>query len=59
MQTTIPYVYEKTPFKDVIYEISNKRLGMTIVMNTNNTPIGIITDGDVRRAIQDIRISLI
>lgn len=52
MQTTIPYVYEKTPFKDVIYEISNKRLGMTIVMNTNNTPIGIITDGDVRRAIQ-------
>ena len=25
---------------------------MTIVMNTNNTPIGIITDGDVRRAIQ-------
>ncbi len=52
MQRTIPRVKQSTPFKDVIYEISNKRLGMTIVTNAENAPIGIITDGDVRRAIQ-------
>ena len=48
----IPKVYETTLFKDIIYEVSNKRLGMTMVFNTNEQAIGIITDGDIRRAIQ-------
>ena len=48
----IPKVYETTLFKDIIYEVSNKRLGMTMVFNKNEQAIGIITDGDIRRAIQ-------
>ena len=52
MFTDVPKVYETTLFKDVIYEVSNKRLGMTMVYNTDNKAIGIITDGDIRRAIQ-------
>ena len=52
MFTDIPKVSETTLFKDVIYEVSNKRLGMTMVYNSNNQAIGIITDGDIRRAIQ-------
>lgn len=52
MFVDVPKVYETTPFKDVIYEVSNKRLGMTMVYNSDNTAIGIITDGDIRRAIQ-------
>ena len=52
MTSGIPKVYENTLFKDVIYEVSNKRLGMTLVYNTNNKAVGIITDGDIRRAIQ-------
>ncbi|MEI6555215.1 MAG: KpsF/GutQ family sugar-phosphate isomerase [Paludibacter sp.] len=52
MFTDIPKVSETTVFKDVIYEVSNKRLGMTMVYNTQNQAIGIITDGDIRRAIQ-------
>ena len=52
MVTEVPKVSEKTLFKDVIYEVSNKRLGMTIVYNDHGKPTGIITDGDIRRAIQ-------
>jgi len=52
MFTDIPKVYESTFFKDIIYEVSNKRLGMTMVFNADEQAIGIITDGDIRRAIQ-------
>ncbi|MBV5282540.1 MAG: KpsF/GutQ family sugar-phosphate isomerase [Paludibacter sp.] len=52
MNTEIPRVSETTVFKDIMYEVSNKRLGMTIVYNTSNQAVGIITDGDIRRAIQ-------
>ena len=52
MSTNIPKVYETTRFKDVIYEVSNKRLGMTMVYNADEKAVGIITDGDIRRAIQ-------
>lgn len=52
MSTDIPTVYETTLFKDVIYEVSNKRLGLTLVYNSKEQAIGIITDGDIRRAIQ-------
>jgi arabinose-5-phosphate isomerase len=52
MFTDVPKVYDTTLFKDIIYEVSNKRLGMTMVFNKNEQAIGIITDGDIRRAIQ-------
>jgi len=52
MFTDVPKVYETTLFKDVIYEVSNKRLGMTMVYNDREEAVGIITDGDIRRAIQ-------
>ena len=52
MFTDIPKVYETTLFKDIIYEVSNKRLGITMVFDKNEQAIGIITDGDIRRAIQ-------
>ena len=37
--------------KDVIKTISEKGLGVTFVKNQDNKIIGLITDGDVRRAI--------
>jgi len=52
MNRNIPKVYTDTLFKDVIYEVSNKRLGMTMVFDGNEQAVGIITDGDIRRAIQ-------
>lgn len=52
MYTEIPKVSETTLFKDIMYEVSNKRLGMTLVYNETGQAVGIITDGDIRRAIQ-------
>lgn len=47
----IPIVNEDTTINEAINEISNKLLGFTAVMNKNNQPIGIFTDGDLRRAL--------
>lgn len=49
MYKDIPVVQERTSLKDIIYEISSKRLGMTTVQDDNNQTIGVITDGDIRR----------
>ena len=44
-----PAVKVNATIKDVIIEISNKRLGVTAVVDDNNKIVGIITDGDLRR----------
>ncbi|PQJ23377.1 SIS domain-containing protein [Tenacibaculum sp. SG-28] len=44
-----PKVESKDPVTKVIIEISEKRLGVTAVMDENNKITGIITDGDIRR----------
>lgn len=45
----IPIVKPETPMKDVVLEISTKRLGMTTVVDDEGRLIGVITDGDLRR----------
>lgn len=47
-----PVVSPTSNIKDVIVEISKKRLGVTAVVENNNL-VGIITDGDIRRMLQD------
>jgi arabinose-5-phosphate isomerase len=49
----IPVVKENTPFKDIVFEISSKRLGCTCVVDAKNKLKGIITDGDLRRLLQN------
>ncbi len=48
----LPKVTMSTPIKDVIVEISKKRLGTTAVLE-NNKIVGVITDGDLRRMLKD------
>jgi arabinose-5-phosphate isomerase len=48
----VPIVKENTPFKDVVFEISSKRLGCTCVVDGNKKLKGVITDGDIRRILQ-------
>lgn len=52
LQHQLPAVSADTPLKDVIIEISGKRLGCTSVLDENNSLLGIITDGDLRRMLQ-------
>jgi arabinose-5-phosphate isomerase len=44
-----PFVSEGESIKNVIVEISKKRLGATVILDKDENPIGIVTDGDVRR----------
>lgn len=46
----IPFVSPATLLKDALFAISTKRLGMTAVVDGAGHLAGIITDGDVRRA---------
>jgi arabinose-5-phosphate isomerase len=50
--TLKPMVSPEAPIKKVIFEISEKRLGVTAVVEDNKV-IGIITDGDIRRMLND------
>jgi len=52
-QNEKPQVYETGSLKDVIVEITKKRLGATAVLKENGEIVGIITDGDVRRMLED------
>ena len=47
-----PMVPESASIKDVIIEISSKRLGATAVVDDEENLLGIITDGDLRRMLQ-------
>ncbi|HET9702634.1 MAG TPA: KpsF/GutQ family sugar-phosphate isomerase [Vicinamibacterales bacterium] len=45
----LPVVQLHTAMRDVIYEMSRKKLGMTTVLEKDGRLSGIITDGDLRR----------
>jgi arabinose-5-phosphate isomerase len=47
-----PVVRCDTRMRDVIYEMSSKGLGMTCVVDGDDTLLGIITDGDLRRRME-------
>ncbi|AFB24959.1 arabinose-5-phosphate isomerase [Rickettsia rickettsii str. Arizona] len=49
----IPLVYEDTSFAKTIIIMNKKRLGCTLVTDKNQNLVGIITDGDLRRHIND------
>ncbi len=49
----VPRVGLNENVTDVIIEISEKRLGATAVLGTNNIIVGIITDGDIRRMLKN------
>lgn len=47
-----PCVSTTTPLRDVIMEITSKRLGATAVTDASGTLLGVITDGDLRRMLE-------
>lgn len=47
-----PKVLAEQSLKEVIVEMTAKRLGMTAVVDGENTLLGIITDGDLRRMLE-------
>jgi arabinose-5-phosphate isomerase len=47
-----PMVSERALMKEAIFEITSKRLGVTGVCNGAGHLVGVITDGDLRRALE-------
>ena len=47
----LPKVSPDTPMNKVLYEISDKRLGLTTIVDADDKLLGIFTDGDLRRLI--------
>lgn len=48
---TVPRVLVSTPLKDALLEMTAKGLGLTAVINPDETVAGIFTDGDLRRTL--------
>ncbi len=48
----IPKVTENTTMRETIYEMSRKGFGVTAVTDENDTLLGVITDGDLRRLLE-------
>jgi arabinose-5-phosphate isomerase len=51
----LPRVERNTPIPDVIYEMSRKGLGMTVVVDDGGRLLGVVTDGDLRRLMEKRR----
>jgi arabinose-5-phosphate isomerase len=51
-QNGVPAVLPTASLKEVIVEITEKRLGVTAVVDADGTISGIITDGDLRRMLE-------
>ena len=52
MQTIVPKVQVDATLRELVHEVSDKHLGMTMVYDGTKC-VGIITDGDLRRAIEN------
>ncbi len=48
----VPSVKKSDDLKKVIFEMTSKRLGATVVLSEQNSLLGIITDGDLRRMLK-------
>lgn len=49
----LPIVLSKTTFSDALIEMSSKRLGMLAIVDNKQKVLGIFTDGDLRRALNN------
>ncbi|MDH4101032.1 MAG: KpsF/GutQ family sugar-phosphate isomerase [Nitrospirota bacterium] len=49
---SLPVVKTTQPVREILFEITSKRLGMTTVVDAEGKLAGIVTDGDLRRALE-------
>ncbi|WP_287595815.1 KpsF/GutQ family sugar-phosphate isomerase [Thermomonas sp.] len=54
----VPKVAPEASISEALMEISRKRLGMTAVVDADDRLLGLYTDGDLRRSLDDAQIDL-
>jgi arabinose-5-phosphate isomerase len=47
----LPVVYDDVPIREALIEVTDKKLGMTSVINKQGLLVGVYTDGDIRRTL--------
>ena len=47
----LPIVLETVPIREALIEVTEKKLGMTAVVNDKGLLVGVYTDGDIRRTL--------
>ena len=55
---SLPIINQQTPLKEAIVAISEGRIGTVLLVNDDNHFVGLISDGDIRRALLDESFSL-
>lgn len=54
MKTDLPIINDvNVPVKQIIHKMSDYGLGLCLISNANNDLVGLITDGDIRRCMDD------
>lgn len=48
----VPRVKQSTPMREALFEMTSKRLGVTGVFDDDGLLLGVLTDGDLRRALE-------
>lgn len=48
---SVPFIYEDQAMEDAVREIERLNLGAVFIASRDNTLVGIITDGDIRRTV--------
>ncbi len=51
----VPAVTPDAPLAQALLEVSQKGMGMTAIVDADNRPIGVFTDGDLRRLIERVQ----
>ena len=54
----VPCVHADASISEAAMEMSRKRLGMTAIVDADGRLLGVFTDGDLRRALDDARVDL-
>lgn len=49
----IPHIHKSAKLKEALLEITQKGLGMTVIVDEDNRVTGVFTDGDLRRALDN------
>jgi arabinose-5-phosphate isomerase len=57
-EAEVPRVPAEASLSDALVEMSRKRLGMTAIVDADNRLLGVFTDGDLRRALDDAHTDL-
>jgi arabinose-5-phosphate isomerase len=50
----VPQVAQSASLSEAVVEMSRKRLGMTAIVDSDRRLLGVFTDGDLRRALDDV-----